>query len=132
MFLFFQAEDGIRDGRVTGVQTCALPISGPGPARRLAGGPLPGDPGRAVESAHAGAGRDRGDAPPPRAAARPRRRPAPRARPVPIIYLATVTLSSSLIRASSLGVTFTPCVGNCRRWRTPSVFASGSVRNATS
>src|SRR5438876_3544196 len=29
MFLcfFFQAEDGIRDGRVTGVQTCALPIS---------------------------------------------------------------------------------------------------------
>src|SRR6266487_2524401 len=23
---FFQAEDGIRDGRVTGVQTCALPI----------------------------------------------------------------------------------------------------------
>src|SRR5690625_5824780 len=26
-FLFFQAEDGIRDGHVTGVQTCALPIS---------------------------------------------------------------------------------------------------------
>src|SRR6266581_6521405 len=26
MFFFFQAEDGIRDGRVTGVQTCALPI----------------------------------------------------------------------------------------------------------
>src|SRR5690348_5751310 len=25
---FFQAEDGIRDGRVTGVQTCALPIWG--------------------------------------------------------------------------------------------------------
>src|SRR5713226_9655552 len=25
--VFFQAEDGIRDGRVTGVQTCALPIS---------------------------------------------------------------------------------------------------------
>src|SRR6266487_5973963 len=25
--LFFQAEDGIRGGRVTGVQTCALPIS---------------------------------------------------------------------------------------------------------
>src|SRR6201982_2480074 len=23
---FFQADDGIRDGRVTGVQTCALPI----------------------------------------------------------------------------------------------------------
>src|SRR5690348_18187124 len=27
LFFFFQAEDGIRDGRVTGVQTCALPIS---------------------------------------------------------------------------------------------------------
>src|SRR5699024_11357530 len=27
MFLFFQAEDGIRDRNVTGVQTCALPIS---------------------------------------------------------------------------------------------------------
>src|SRR5947208_6314915 len=27
-FFFFQAEDGIRDDLVTGVQTCALPISG--------------------------------------------------------------------------------------------------------
>src|SRR2546430_5816676 len=26
MFVFFQAEDGIRDLTVTGVQTCALPI----------------------------------------------------------------------------------------------------------
>src|SRR5690348_18107231 len=26
LIFFFQAEDGIRDGRVTGVQTCALPI----------------------------------------------------------------------------------------------------------
>src|SRR6266542_2098839 len=31
---FFQAEDGIRDATVTGVQTCALPIS------RATGGPL--------------------------------------------------------------------------------------------
>src|SRR5882762_7072197 len=31
---FFQAEDGIRDSSVTGVQTCALPISG---ARRFGG-----------------------------------------------------------------------------------------------
>src|SRR2546430_9116535 len=33
-FFFFQAEDGIRDLTVTGVQTCALPISstfGPSP-----------------------------------------------------------------------------------------------------
>src|SRR4051794_41382382 len=29
IFFFFQAEDGIRDGRVTGVQTCALPIFKP-------------------------------------------------------------------------------------------------------
>src|SRR5256885_4045036 len=28
-FFFFQAEDGIRDYKVTGVQTCALPISHP-------------------------------------------------------------------------------------------------------
>src|SRR5256885_3291428 len=26
LFFFFQAEDGIRDYKVTGVQTCALPI----------------------------------------------------------------------------------------------------------
>src|SRR5947208_10293209 len=28
LFFFFQAEDGIRDDLVTGVQTCALPIWG--------------------------------------------------------------------------------------------------------
>src|SRR5699024_12448760 len=27
LYFFFQAEDGIRDRNVTGVQTCALPIS---------------------------------------------------------------------------------------------------------
>src|SRR5215210_1051998 len=32
-FFFFQAEDGIRDTSVTGVQTCALPISCGGRAR---------------------------------------------------------------------------------------------------
>src|SRR5437762_14370778 len=30
MLFFFQAEDGIRDTSVTGVQTCALPISDQG------------------------------------------------------------------------------------------------------
>src|SRR2546430_11378975 len=30
VFFFFQAEDGIRDLTVTGVQTCALPIGGDG------------------------------------------------------------------------------------------------------
>src|SRR5438445_6030162 len=54
---FFQAEDGIRDIGVTGVQTCALPISGelaqPQDAdqadqrRRQAGEPTPPEIGRA-------------------------------------------------------------------------------------
>src|SRR5689334_23482850 len=35
-FFFFQAEDGIRDGTVTGVQTCALPIC----LKGLEGAPL--------------------------------------------------------------------------------------------
>src|SRR5690606_306578 len=33
-FFFFQAEDGIRDFHVTGVQTCALPISSPWTGKR--------------------------------------------------------------------------------------------------
>src|SRR5215510_14437471 len=41
---FFQAEDGIRDGHVTGVQTCALPISGAGP--RTCGSSSPRRPWR--------------------------------------------------------------------------------------
>src|SRR6266508_5530174 len=36
-FFFFQAEDGIRDGHVTGVQTCALPICRPAPPARSCG-----------------------------------------------------------------------------------------------
>src|SRR5262249_8400698 len=43
-FFFFQAEDGIRDWSVTGVQTCALPIS---PDRKGA----VRDPGRAAHGA---------------------------------------------------------------------------------
>src|SRR5215213_4928494 len=50
LFFFFQAEDGIRDWSVTGVQTCALPISGGAggePADEAAGEPdaRDGDPG---------------------------------------------------------------------------------------
>src|SRR5690606_40314088 len=41
-FFFFQAEDGIRDFHVTGVQTCALPISGRPRRARPARGPPPG------------------------------------------------------------------------------------------
>src|SRR5256885_4664468 len=45
-FFFFQAEDGIRDYKVTGVQTCALPISQsakaqPKPRVVLEGSPMP-------------------------------------------------------------------------------------------
>src|SRR5437764_7249260 len=36
-FFFFQAEDGIRDTSVTGVQTCALPISEAGIAGAVPG-----------------------------------------------------------------------------------------------
>src|SRR5207245_7949022 len=32
---FFQAEDGIRDATVTGVQTCALPISSKSPSSEI-------------------------------------------------------------------------------------------------
>src|SRR6478736_456768 len=45
-FFFFQAEDGIRDLTVTGVQTCALPISVPAVVAR----------GRASPFVPAGAG----------------------------------------------------------------------------
>src|SRR2546430_13750006 len=47
IFFFFQAEDGIRDLTVTGVQTCALPIYGAksafGDTSVSAGGPNPDD-----------------------------------------------------------------------------------------
>src|SRR5215475_3440086 len=43
-FFFFQAEDGIRDFHVTGVQTCALPISGRGITCRLGGTHTYGSP----------------------------------------------------------------------------------------
>src|SRR5439155_16573745 len=44
LIFFFQAEDGIRDGHVTGVQTCALPISPAymSPEQASGGGPIDG------------------------------------------------------------------------------------------
>src|SRR2546422_3072055 len=49
-FFFFQAEDGIRDVAVTGVQTCALPISerdahGPGTDKARSRSPIVTDRG---------------------------------------------------------------------------------------
>src|SRR2546429_969599 len=89
-FFFFQAEDGIRDVAVTGVQTCALPISrGPdiAPAARRGSDRIvrARDAERAVRSAAApigggGGGARRSDA---RPAAGPRPFPPrpPRHRP---------------------------------------------------
>src|SRR5256885_3078476 len=37
VFFFFQAEDGIRDYKVTGVQTCALPIAAEAAQRPFTG-----------------------------------------------------------------------------------------------
>src|SRR5205807_5332992 len=63
-FFFFQAEDGIRDYKVTGVQTCALPISVPEreirhrEGRRTDGrGARPGRRGRPRHAAPGGQGR---------------------------------------------------------------------------
>src|SRR5438309_6625952 len=47
-FFFFQAEDGIRDGTVTGVQTCALPISRRASQARAARQALECAPGQAT------------------------------------------------------------------------------------
>src|SRR5271169_1404095 len=60
LVFFFQAEDGIRDATVTGVQTCALPIWSPGPPAGVAPPPRPA----ATRSA-------RPAPPPPPAAPRP-------------------------------------------------------------
>src|SRR2546430_8982982 len=54
-FFFFQAEDGIRDLTVTGVQTCALPISVSGAKREASGRSYFG-----VSATGAGFGRGRG------------------------------------------------------------------------
>src|SRR2546426_426312 len=50
-FFFFQAEDGIRDYKVTGVQTCALPISAPA-GREPGLRPAPAGP--CLDHAHGG------------------------------------------------------------------------------
>src|SRR6266536_4051472 len=55
-FFFFQAEDGIRDPLVTGVQTCALPISAPrGRSAAPPGDPAAGQLGRPGDAGRAGA-----------------------------------------------------------------------------
>src|SRR5437764_6984395 len=54
VFFFFQAEDGIRDTSVTGVQTCALPILAP---RARASRRRPrGRPAQGMQQSHSGKG----------------------------------------------------------------------------
>src|SRR5207253_4270673 len=45
---FFQAEDGIRDGHVTGVQTCALPISSANTTKTRTAPAIDADSGRPI------------------------------------------------------------------------------------
>src|SRR6267143_6071009 len=94
-FFFFQAEDGIRDGTVTGVQTCALPISAgsaaaclhAGPARRAGAATAASD--RASHHRRAvGALRSGGS--PARAGHQPMERPPSTARIWPVTYGAPV------------------------------------------
>src|SRR5256885_6936209 len=49
-YFFFQAEDGIRDYKVTGVQTCALPIWAEHTTRMRGHGRRAHDPDRAARS----------------------------------------------------------------------------------
>src|SRR5438309_2240587 len=53
---FFQAEDGIRDGTVTGVQTCALPIYGHRRLQDVAGGGMHDSTGKPKGIVHSTAG----------------------------------------------------------------------------
>src|SRR5256885_4853995 len=62
VFFFFQAEDGIRDYKVTGVQTCALPISPGRGASAPAAGRRPGRPAAGAEAPRPGAGASGGAA----------------------------------------------------------------------
>src|SRR5690606_40842784 len=69
LFFFFQAEDGIRDFHVTGVQTCALPISHCARTDRPPNRRTPGPAWTASRS-----GNDRQGAARPRAARRYRKK----------------------------------------------------------
>src|SRR3989454_3982871 len=93
-FFFFQAEDGIRDYKVTGVQTCALPISPrqlhrPRARWSCRGGDRRGSPPPPAPPPPPGSAPCRCPAPPPppacprttTARARPRAAPARRAAP---------------------------------------------------
>src|SRR2546427_3228350 len=60
VFFFFQAEDGIRDLTVTGVQTCALPICALPPQHHGGRAALGGGAGHAAAPSGHGAARPRG------------------------------------------------------------------------
>src|SRR5690606_40348345 len=73
-FFFFQAEDGIRDFHVTGVQTCALPIftdfRGGDAGKRSAGGEADSGGGGADSPGASDAAKPAADAPAAGASAR--------------------------------------------------------------
>src|SRR2546430_3309243 len=62
-FFFFQAEDGIRDLTVTGVQTCALPICLPGRGLDAASGGAGAEHGHRGDQQVAGLGDGQGAGP---------------------------------------------------------------------
>src|SRR5256885_4433072 len=81
-FFFFQAEDGIRDYKVTGVQTCALPIL----RAELVGMSLAVGPGRSWDLPFAHVAPDgelAGGDPPPELPPRSREALGPAAGPIP-------------------------------------------------
>src|SRR5687768_17925397 len=73
-FFFFQAEDGIRDVAVTGVQTCALPISRRGSRRQWLPPRTPSAPGGTCRASRSPPRRcpGSGSSRPPRRTRRPR------------------------------------------------------------
>src|SRR5256885_12649406 len=77
LFFFFQAEDGIRDYKVTGVQTCALPICDDEAGHRV-------DPGGVAQ---------RDEVEPPRAPRAPRGGPVLAAAAAQLVAQRTVELA---------------------------------------
>src|SRR3989454_6301638 len=95
VFFFFQAEDGIRDYKVTGVQTCALPIWGGRalPCERRGRPPVPGPGGARPPGPEWRLG----------VAGRPARRAAPRVEPVMRRLAVLLALGSAVACADWAG-----------------------------
>src|SRR2546429_4230136 len=102
VFFFFQAEDGIRDVAVTGVQTCALPIYRVRDVG-LAACASPGQLGLRLEHLRA-----------------QERQPEREETCTHLILLVVVALTSRRTRRIPRAGTRSPCIpdrGGCRSWR---------------